>query len=642
MEVFRIDRVRVDLHMKRGSLNSLSYSDLWRAAFAAGLSNPNSGGGSMIIRLVFFLGLLTTAGCGSQIRNVPVANIIMVNADGQPVNPARNIECEKDSHGICDSRHSIFRNYKSYEEGKDYHDKEGEACGPKEVKNYPDHIIRVMDCVEAYKTNNRGRSNSILIHIHGGLNFQVDSVERAAELYLDILKGGSYPIFINWQSSFFPSYWNHLTHIRQGEDWSQGTWSRYGAYVTAPFYLAADLARAAIRLPTAAFFQARNDLETVPWLSWFHSEDLVLAQQTVFEELCSRKKHGDNNVAHALEEYSRILDKSSAGCEKVEGTRQPDFGNLWLGVDETTGWEYFEGSIKYILTLPTKLVSAPVIDALGTSSWNVMLRSVSQLFHHDSRKVSHTGWGLSQNGTHDFSQTGALSVFFEELRRKICHDDKQSSDAAAPKSEKCANEDGWEITLVGHSMGAIIANHIIREFGDLPIRNVVYMAAASTIQDYQDTIFPYLKKRNHWALPSDKSNLCSTDKKPPTSSIEREDVCVYHLMLHEAAESGEWLSDILDPFPRGSLLVWLDNFLTHPLSREDRRLGRFTNFILAAHHTPPELRPYINIVKFGVGDGVLSPQKHGEFGGKLEFWKPECWGGPAEDPRNCYRGNGHY
>lgn len=172
------------------------------------------------------------------------------------------------------------------------------------------------------------------------------------------------------------------------------------------------------------------------------------------------------------------------------------------------------------------------------------------------------------------------------------------------------------------------------------------MAAASSIRDYQDTIFPYLKRRNT-PIPSDsRQNPCE-------KSVSHPGVCVYHLMLHEAAESGEWWSDIIDPFPRGSLLVWLDNFLSHPLSREDRTLGRFTNFIAAAHHTPLSLRPYITITKFGVGEKGLGPQKHGEFGGKQRFWIPECWGltetvsiealsAEGKNEVKCYNPSGHY
>jgi len=597
--------------------------------FAAGVVNLNCGGSNMMVRWVALLSLLLTVGCGSQIRNVPVANIIMVNAKGQPVDPTGNVACQEDLNGACNGRHSIFRQYQPYSASNDYNA----------------HIDQVINGIEEYKKNNEGRPKRILIYVHGGLNYQVDTVERAAELYQDISKGEAYPIFINWQSSFIPSYRYHLTHVRQGEDWHQGTWSSIGAYITAPFYFAADLARAAVRLPTATFFQIRNDLETVPQLSWLHSADLLLAQQTAFEDLCSRKKRGDSSVANSLEEYVRVLDKRIADCEKVELKGKQDLGDLKisLGLDERTRWEKFEASTKYILTLPTKLVSASVIDALGTSSWDIMLRSVSQLFHYDSRQVSHTGLGLSRTDNQPFTQTGALSVFLQRLTDKVCQGDKGASDATGSRSMECVNKDGWEITLVGHSMGTIIVNRIIRGFGELPIKNVVYMAAATTIKDYQDSIFPYLARKNASSI---SSNPVAGSGTPETSERCRGDrrigVCVYHLMLHEAAESGEWISDVLDPFPRGSLLVWLDNFLAHPLSREDRVLGRFTNFILAAHHTPPALRPYINVVKFGVGEGVLSPQKHGEFGGNLEFWKPECWGPPEKNPRNCYHANGHY
>lgn len=591
----------------------------------------------MILGWVISLGLLVTVGCGSHIRNVPEANIIMINAKGQPVDPTGNIRCQPELNGACNGRHTTLREYHPYNDFADYRS----------------HIERVITGLRKYREEKSAacefdysgtqackalrdneRNKRILIHIHGGLNRQVETVERAAELYQGILEDGAHPIFINWQSSLIPSYQYHLTDIRQGEDWNQGTWSSVGAYLTAPFYLAADLARAGVRLPTATFLQIRNDIETVPYLSWLHSADLVLAQETMFKELCRRRNDKDTDVADSLQEYVRILDKTHADCEKVEVTSQEDLTELkiWLGHDEREFAEKFLASIKYIITFPTKLLSAPVIDALGTSSWDVMLRSASQLFHYDSWQVSHTGLDISPADKTRFTQTGALSFFLEKLKEEICAKDEQTVHATNFQSTKCNNKEGWEITLIGHSMGAIVVNHIIRDFGDLPITNVVYMAAASSIQDYQDTIFPYLRSKNSAIPPSTKQ---CTNK-------SHAGVCVYHLMLHEAAESGEWSSDILDPFPRGSLLVWLDNFLTHPLSREDRRLGRFTNFIVAAHHTPQALRPYINIVKFGVGDGVLSPQKHGEFGGKLDFWKPQCWGKPADNPRNCYRSNGHY
>lgn len=576
---------------------------------------------------IILIGLFATLGCSSLIKNVPQANIIMVDVDGQPVDPTGNVPCEVDTNGNCFKRHSMLRGYPPFES----------------LGAYRTHITGVMTGLEKHK--NDGKPHKIIIHAHGGLNFQTGTVERAAELHQDILNDtGAYPIFINWQSSLFPSYWNHLTHIRQGEDWSTGG-SSWWAFATAPFYFAADVVRAAIRIPTATFLQVRNDLETVPHLRFLHSRELVLAQEVTFDELCRRKKNGENWASNPLKEYARTLDRHVEDCERVYGFSQHDLSglNIWLGLDERTLADKVEASIKYVITSPTKLASAPIIDALGTSSWDVMLRSVAQLFHYDGVLGEQADINTSRDLAYDFRQTGALSVFFDRLRAQICESEKGAEIVEDSRDAKCANKDNWEITLVGHSTGAIIVNRIIRDFGDLPIKNVVYMAAASTIKDYQDTIFPYLKRRNAEGPLHEAAQLCRTSGEPVQSAIpEWSGVCVYHLMLHEAAESGEWWSEIIDPWPRGSLLVWLDNFLSHPLSREDRMLGRFTNFIGAAHHTPEPLRPYVNIVKFGVGEGELSPQKHGEFGGKLKYWKPECWGAPADNPRNCYRALGHY
>ncbi len=590
----------------------------------------------MMFRFAVLIGLFTTLGCGSLVKSVPHANIIMVDADGHPVDPRGYGPCERDAEGNCNKRHSILRSYPQFET----------------LSEYGRHIKNVLKGLQEHKEE--GRPHKVLIHVHGGLNFQTGTVERAIELSQDIMKDtDAYPVFINWQSSFFPSYWNHLTHIRQAEDWSQAPWSQGWAYATAPFYLGADVARSAIRIPTATFFQVRNDIETVPALRFLHSSDLVLAQQATFDELCRRRFGPSAWVEGALYEYMKALDKEIADCPKTEGTRKEELSgqlaenreefNMWLGLDQRAWSDKFWASVKYVITFPSKLAFAPIIDAFGTSSWDVMLRSVAQLFHYDGSPLPNRNEDESGEVEYDFTRTGALAVFFDQLRTQICNYDKQTMNTRSSHRVGCPNKDNWEITLVGHSTGAIIVNRIIREFGDLPIKNVVYMAAASTVKDYQDTIFPYLLERNVGAASKDLTRRCDTKNASNDSSTDgRNVVCVYHLMLHEAAESGEWFNDILDPFPRGSLLVWLDNFLSHPLSREDRTLGRFTNFIAAAHHTPALIRPYISIVKFGVGEGVLSPQKHGDFGGRLKFWIPKCWAGPPKHPRECYRELGHY
>lgn len=243
--------------------------------------------------------------------------------------------------------------------------------------------------------------------------------------------------------------------------------------------------------------------------------------------------------------------------------------------------------MAYPITFPTKLLIAPIIDTLGTSSWDSMLRSQSMLFHYDNDQHNHNS--RTAENIASYQTTGALSFFLDKLQEKMC------------VKEPCENDGGWEITLVAHSAGAILMNEMIRTKGSLPIQNIVYMSGASTIRDYEIAIFPYLSQRN---LPANNNKI-----NPPVN--------VYHLMLHEAAESGE--RNFLDLPPRGSLLVWIDNFLSNPLKKQDRTVGRFVNLMGALHHTPEGLRKYIHIHKFGAGESTASPQKHGRLG-HLKFW----------------------
>jgi len=154
-------------------------------------------------------------------------------------------------------------------------------------------------------------------------------------------------------------------------------------------------------------------------------------------------------------------------------------------------------------------------------------------------------------------------------------------------------------------MGTIVVNHLIRDFPDLPVANIVYMAAASSIADYEATIFPYLQRKNAHAQ-------------------------VFHLTLHELADSREAWDEYtpgIDLPPRGSLLVWIDTFLANPLTPLDHTLGRFTNLMGAVHDTPPDLRARISIKKFDVGAEAeaTGPTKHAHFSEPFRFWKPRCW-----------------
>jgi hypothetical protein len=140
------------------------------------------------------------------------------------------------------------------------------------------------------------------------------------------------------------------------------------------------------------------------------------------------------------------------------------------------------------------------------------------------------------------------------------------------------------------------------------------MAGAATVRDYQDSLFPYL--------------------------LENRNARIYHLTLHPKAEVRERFDPgipYLDFPPRGSLLAWVDDFLSAPETPLDRTVGRYENLISAVHNTPDELRGRVHIKAFGAGRGARGPQKHADFTAYLKFWRPECWWSPGTDyPPGCY------
>ncbi len=161
------------------------------------------------------------------------------------------------------------------------------------------------------------------------------------------------------------------------------------------------------------------------------------------------------------------------------------------------------------------------------------------------------------------------------------------------------NETPYEITLIAHSMGAIVANQMIMQSPKIKYKKIVYMGAAASITDFSKSVIPYMEQNK-------ETNF-------------------YNLMLHPYAESGE--KNCFDTFPpRGSLLEWLDDYFTEPRTLLDRRMGKYFNMIQAIHTINPLVRNRIYLRHFDVGSNSNYPQKHGEFDDKkFQFWKEGFW-----------------
>jgi pimeloyl-ACP methyl ester carboxylesterase len=169
------------------------------------------------------------------------------------------------------------------------------------------------------------------------------------------------------------------------------------------------------------------------------------------------------------------------------------------------------------------------------------------------------------------------------------------------------------VILAGHSMGAIVVNRILREYPDLPVVRVQYLAAAASLADVESSVVPVLRRR-------------------PDATFE-------HATLHPYAEAGElqnprpvgYLADVF--VPRGSLLEWIDNYFENSRSPFDRRAGKWRNVALGLHVFPDSVRARVTVKAFGVGDPLdrgtrfaREPAKHGSFGDPdLRFWCRDFW-----------------
>lgn len=435
----------------------------------------------------------------------------------------------------------------------------------------PDIDKQVADIVDNIKAKNKNKGvTNILLFVHGGLNWIQESVKRAQiqteqiHEYNDDPKKGTqkpayYPIFVNWDSGMGAAYWDHLWRIRQGRE------APTLGPVTSPAYLASDLGLALTRLPITYGYQGYNAIIPVQVAS-------------------------EDNVQRFNREFYR------------EG---PHEHGIWLGTDnQRTSLGRLWDKAGYVFPGVLKLVTTPVLDTVGVSAWDNMLRRTMNVFRRSDDYIPKDAPTDSQS--RDFDKLKLMAPTAE-------NESKSPPSGALAKLmlalRSLKTEDGpqYTITLIGHSMGTIILNELLRKYSDkekdLPYKNIVYMGAACSLSDFESAVIPYLRN-------NDETNF-------------------YNLTLHPIAEQNEKNYDLV---PRGSLLVWIDTFATKPSTLADLRLGAWNNAIAAWKFIPEGVRSRITLKGFGINDsktntpesGYTKPQKHGEFNDN-EFWDPDYW-----------------
>jgi pimeloyl-ACP methyl ester carboxylesterase len=202
---------------------------------------------------------------------------------------------------------------------------------------------------------------------------------------------------------------------------------------------------------------------------------------------------------------------------------------------------------------------------------------------------------------------GAAQVLIERLSARLTREVSGCTRAGEPVPVACwrtPERDGGrtevpvEVTLVGHSMGAIIANRLLASPHDLPVRRIIYLAPASSLDEAE-----LLLRR----------------------SLQRWSQVEFHgFALNRADEARE-----RDPsgvlLPRGTLLVWIDALFEPVNTPARKRLGRIRAWLdYYEREAPPELT-----LREFAATSPGRPRRHGQLDDAVHLGRVLC----LVDPR---------
>jgi pimeloyl-ACP methyl ester carboxylesterase len=418
---------------------------------------------------------------------------------------------------------------------------------PEGPQDFARHLAAITNAI-ATGTNGIAPDGTrqILIFVHGGLNSYNTSLARVNDLKSKIEEAHYYPLFVNWDSGLMSSYWEHLFLVRQGQV------QRFWGPVTFPLYLVADVGRAVTRAPVVWYSQITSDFTTTA----------------------------------RYESPIRFWHSRSNRVARASGGDRPGL-TLSIGSDKRSWGSQCGYFTSYILTFPFKLLTAPVIDAFGKSAWDNMSRRTQTMFRSPeefTRPATTNEIRVARRRVGEPAE-GAVARLMQAL------DDLASADPS----------NHYAITLIGHSMGTIVANEMVRTQPGLGYSNIVYMGAACNVSDFTHAVIPCL--------------VANTNTR------------FYNLTLHPVAEAREAQWFCLDLTPRGSLLEWIDNFLASPRTVPERTLGKWDNAISTTALIPANVAGRIRLKAFAVGPRDKFPDNpmiHGDFS-EEPFWQDDFW-----------------
>ncbi len=478
--------------------------------------------------------LLAIAGCSSNLKIVSPANGLKNNTlfkVYETNNSQLTFECQDDAIGSSDTIEELSKFLTGHivefdEDGKKLSTEFNITCDDKPTNSiissslYDDCLVtKKSDCFEGKK---------IVFIYHGGLVGKLEGIQSTLDSLFAMLNDGiylekHYPIFINWRTGGVDAYTEQTLYIRNGVK------EPVFGPVTAPYNILSDLGSGISNMFTSATLEGHRLFKSM------EKEKFNYCQSN----LCS---------------YPKVICPTDQSHKK----------NYPEGL----------GGISYVLVTPVRMATAPLLNGLGKTGWENMVRRTRNLIWRENPE---------ENCKPNCLKKGGLVELFDYLQ-------KYPSGKNSPK----------KISMIGHSMGTILITDIIHHYPKLNYEDIVFMGAAVSIHEFQNTL------RTLLVAPQKISS----------------DIHFYNLSLLPIAEAREFSGKGL--LPSGSLLELVDEMFTSSPSRLDKTLGKWNNVREVLNTFPEYAEPHMTFKIFGLAQD--QPHKHGDFNNtEFRYWRKSFW-----------------
>jgi alpha/beta hydrolase family protein len=449
----------------------------------------------------------------------------------------------------------------------------------------------LMDYVSAmFRAIGEQHPTEVIVYIHGGLNNIDGAIAKSAMLADRLDVDGKFFIGICWNSNLMPTYDQHLLAVREGLH------QKEKAIVTAPAMLLADVGGSVVRLP-------------LNLIDFLYQDAYVLRPSAFTRTKLAKARYDQINKVYK--------DRLKTNLQRLDVSKEED--------QRSNFQKWFRDFGRWLITEPVKASSTVFLDTLGVQPWKNMVRRTRTMFERESEFIPDLNYDAAGSVAGAQVPPVPTPQFIDQLNytgRKgaVWHFTSQLEANLIKRNSK--NQP--TLTIIGHSMGAIVTCEMLERFHRLAVDNVVLMAAACSIRDFKDKIIPFFQEQE---LRADFAKAAPGQAKLYAPLIKTH---LYNLCLNDTAEHIEPNPGQLDLSQRGSLLTWIDTLYQSPESENDRTFGRWVNAVLSTDDIPSNLLGRISIKSFGMdrprkeGSPVYTelesatkvidePTKHGEF-----------------------------